>query len=402
MLFSIKTFIERRIPMAVLEKEFVKFMGQFDACPFEIITGEKSHFIGKGEPKFSVTVHKLPGMKSLLKSTSIALGEAYMDGDIEIHGDLYETLNLFLGQIDKFYTDRWKLRKLMFTSGDKNNQKREVSSHYDIGNDFYRLWLDETLSYSCGYFKENDTTLYEAQCCKVERILEKLNLKEGMTLCDIGCGWGFLLMEAAKKYKVYGMGITLSQEQQKKCKERIKEEGLEEYVHVKLLDYRDLPELHIKFDRVVSVGMLEHVGRNNYLEFMSCVKRMLKPGGLFLLHYISALKEYPGDAWVKKYIFPGGVVPSLREIINIAGDLRFYTLDVEDLRRHYNKTLLCWNENFQRHRSEVAEMFDERFTRMWEMYLCACAAAFMNGVVDLHQILFSNDVNNEIPMTRWY
>ena len=388
--------------MAVLEKEFVKFMGQFDACPFEIITGEKSHFIGKGEPKFSVTVHKLPGMKSLLKSTSIALGEAYMDGDIEIHGDLYETLNLFLGQIDKFYTDRWKLRKLMFTSGDKNNQKREVSSHYDIGNDFYRLWLDETLSYSCGYFKENDTTLYEAQCCKVERILEKLNLKEGMTLCDIGCGWGFLLMEAAKKYKVYGMGITLSQEQQKKCKERIKEEGLEEYVHVKLLDYRDLPELHIKFDRVVSVGMLEHVGRNNYLEFMSCVKRMLKPGGLFLLHYISALKEYPGDAWVKKYIFPGGVVPSLREIINIAGDLRFYTLDVEDLRRHYNKTLLCWNENFQRHRSEVAEMFDERFTRMWEMYLCACAAAFMNGVVDLLQILFSNDVNNEIPMTRWY
>ncbi len=388
--------------MAVLEKEFVKFMGQFDACPFEIITGEKSHFIGKGEPKFSVTVHKLPGMKSLLKSTSIALGEAYMDGDIEIHGDLYETLNLFLGQIDKFYTDRWKLRKLMFTSGDKNNQKREVSSHYDIGNDFYRLWLDETLSYSCGYFKENDTTLYEAQCCKVERILEKLNLKEGMTLCDIGCGWGFLLMEAAKKYKVYGMGITLSQEQQKKCKERIKEEGLEEYVHVKLLDYRDLPELHIKFDRVVSVGMLEHVGRNNYLEFMSCVKHMLKPGGLFLLHYISALKEYPGDAWVKKYIFPGGVVPSLREIINIAGDLRFYTLDVEDLRRHYNKTLLCWNENFQRHRSEVAEMFDERFTRMWEMYLCVCAAAFMNGVVDLHQILFSNDVNNEIPMTRWY
>lgn len=388
--------------MAVLEKEFVKFMGQFDACPFEIITGEKSHFIGKGEPKFSVTVHKLPGMKSLLKSTSIALGEAYMDGDIDIHGDLYETLNLFLGQIDKFYTDRWKLRKLMFTSGDKNNQKREVSSHYDIGNDFYRLWLDETLSYSCGYFKENDTTLYEAQCCKVERILEKLNLKEGMTLCDIGCGWGFLLMEAAKKYKVYGMGITLSQEQQKKCKERIKEEGLEEYVHVKLLDYRDLPELHIKFDRVVSVGMLEHVGRNNYLEFMSCVKHMLKPGGLFLLHYISALKEYPGDAWVKKYIFPGGVVPSLREIINIAGDLRFYTLDVEDLRRHYNKTLLCWNENFQRHRSEVAEMFDERFTRMWEMYLCACAAAFMNGVVDLHQILFSNDVNNEIPMTRWY
>ena len=328
--------MERGNLMAVLEKEFVKFMGQFDACPFEIITGEKSHFIGKGEPKFSVTVHRLPKVKSLLTSTSIALGEAYMDGDIEINGDLYETLNLFMGQMDKFYTDKWKLRKLIFTS------------HYDIGNDFYRLWLDETLSYSCGYFKNEDTTLYVAQCCKVERILEKLNLREGMTLCDIGCGWGFLLIQAAKKYKV-------------------REEGLEGYLEVKLLDYRDLPKLHIQFDRVVSVGMLEHVGRNNYTEFMSCVKNILKPGGLFLLHYISALKEYPGDAWVKKYIFPGGVVPSLREIINIAGDLRFYTL-----------------------------------ARMWEMYLCACAATFMNGVVDLHQVLFSNDVNNEIPMTRWY
>ncbi|MCM1257489.1 MAG: cyclopropane-fatty-acyl-phospholipid synthase family protein [Roseburia sp.] len=388
--------------MPLLEKEFVKFMGQFDACPFEIITGEKSHFIGEGEPKFAVTIHRFPKVKSLLTSTSIALGEAYMDGDIEIHGDLYETLNLFMGQMDKFYTDKWRLRKLIFTSGDKSSQKKEVSSHYDIGNDFYKLWLDETLSYSCGYFKNEDTTLYEAQCCKVERILEKLNLKEGMTLCDIGCGWGFLLIEAVKKYKVRGVGITLSEEQQKKCRERIKEEGLEGYIQVKLLDYRDLPRLHIQFDRVVSVGMLEHVGRNNYVEFMSCVKNILKPGGLFLLHYISALKEYPGDAWVKKYIFPGGVVPSLREIINIAGDLRFYTLDVEDLRRHYNKTLLCWNENFQKHRSEVVEMFDERFARMWEMYLCACAATFMNGVVDLHQILFSNDVNNEIPMTRWY
>jgi len=388
--------------MPLLEKEFVKFMSQFDACPFEMITGEKSHFIGKGEPKFTVTFHKIPGMRSLLTSTSLALGEAYMNGDIEIDGDLYETLNLFMGQIDKFYTDRWKLRKLMFTSGDKDNQKKEVSSHYDIGNDFYKLWLDETLSYSCGYFKNETTTLYEAQCDKVGRILEKLNLKEGMRLCDIGCGWGFLLIEAAKKYKVRGVGITLSEEQRKKCNERIEEEGLTEYVKVKLLDYRDLPKFHIKFDRVVSVGMLEHVGRNNYGEFMSCVKKILKPGGLFLLHYISALKEYPGDAWVKKYIFPGGMVPSLREIINIAGDLKFYTLDVEDLRRHYNKTLLCWNENFQKHRNEVVEMFDERFARMWEMYLCACAATFMNGVVDLHQILFSNDVNNEIPMTRWY
>lgn len=290
----------------------------------------------------------------------------------------------------------------MFSSRTKQNQKREVCAHYDIGNDFYRLWLDETMSYSCAYFKTEQDSLYKAQCNKADRILEKLNLSEGMSLCDIGCGWGFLLIRAAKKYKVHGVGITLSTEQAKKFQERIEQEQLEEYLEVREMDYRDLPDAGMKFDRVVSVGMIEHVGRGNYGEFMKCVKDILRPGGLFLLHYISALKEYPGDAWVKKYIFPGGVVPSLREIIHIAGDMRFYTLDVESLRRHYNRTLLLWNENFQKHRKEVVEMFDEEFARMWELYLCSCAATFNNGVIDLHQILFSNDVNNELPMTRWY
>lgn len=325
-----------------------------------------------------------------------------MDGELEIKGNLYEALNSFLGQIDKFSTDHKKLKTLLFSSRGKKNQRAEVSSHYDIGNDFYSMWLDDSLSYSCGYFESEKDTLHDAQYNKVDRILKKLNLREGMSLCDIGCGWGFLLIQAAKKYKVCGTGITLSEEQKKKFEERIKEEKLEDYLDVMLLDYRDLPDTGLKFDRVVSVGMVEHVGRGNYEEFMGCVKSVINKGGLFLLHYISALKEYPGDAWVKKYIFPGGVIPSLREIMHIAGDMRFYTLDVESLRRHYSRTLLCWNENFQKHKDEVREMFDERFVRMWEMYLCACAASFRNGVVDVHQILFSSDVNNEVPMNRWY
>ncbi|MCD7826838.1 MAG: cyclopropane-fatty-acyl-phospholipid synthase family protein [Clostridiaceae bacterium] len=388
--------------MQLVDKEFVKFMSKFDACPFKITLGGEEHLIGEGEPAFSVIFHKTPPISELMTSTSIALGEAYMNGDIEIEGDLYETLNLFLGQLGKFSTNQKKLKKLIFTSKSKSNQKKEVSSHYDIGNDFYKLWLDETLSYSCGYFENENTTLYEAQCKKTDRILQKLYLKEDMTLCDIGCGWGFLLIEAAKKYKIHGLGITLSSEQKAKFEERIAQEHLEDYLEVKLMDYRDLPASGLKFDRVVSVGMIEHVGRGNYEEFLNSVKQILKPGGLFLLHYISALKEYPGDAWVKKYIFPGGVIPSLREIIHIASEMRFYTIDVESLRRHYNKTLLCWNKNFQEHRSEVVKMFDERFARMWEMYLCACAATFMNGIIDLHQIVFTNDVNNDLPMTRWY
>ena len=388
--------------MKLVENEFIKFMEKFDENPFRIILEDGEHLIGDGEPAFTVKINKIPKMMDMLTSTSITLGEAYMNGDIEIEGDLYTALNMFLGQMGKFSTDTKKLKNIIFTSKSKANQKKEVSSHYDIGNDFYKMWLDETMSYSCGYFKHPEDTLYQAQVQKVERILKKLYLKEGMTLCDIGCGWGYLLIEAAKKYGIKGVGITLSKEQKKKFEERIKENHLESQLEVRLMDYRDLPESGFKFDRVVSVGMLEHVGRDNYELFMESVKSIMNPGGLFLLHYISALQEHPGDAWVKKYIFPGGVVPSLREIINIAGDYQFYTLDVESLRRHYNKTLLCWNANFQKHKDEVREMFGERFVRMWELYLCACAATFMNGIIDLHQILFTNGVNNDLPMTRWY
>lgn len=388
--------------MNLAEKEFLNFMGKFDASPFKVVYNENVRMIGEGEPKFTVILHRIPKVGKLLTSTSIALGEAYMNGDIEIEGDIYNALYYFMGQMGKFSTDRKALKKLIFTSGTKQNQKKEVSSHYDIGNNFYTLWLDKTMSYSCGYFKTENDSLYTAQCNKVDRILEKLYLKEGMTLCDIGCGWGFLLIEAAKKYKIHGVGITLSTEQKKKFEERIKEEKLEDYLKVELMDYRDLHSLNIKFDRVVSVGMIEHVGRDNYKIFMECVRKILKPGGVFLLHYISALSEHPGDAWVKKYIFPGGVIPSLREIVSIAGDMCFYTVDVESLRRHYNKTLLCWNTNFQAHRDEVVGMFDEEFAKMWELYLCSCAATFMNGIIDLHQIIFTNGANNELPMVRWY
>src|SRR5699024_4911506 len=238
----------------------ISFLQKFAEQPFLVKMGGKEYKIGKGEPTFTVKFNKSIPLSDLMTSTSIALGEAYMDGNLEIEGDLYKALDHFLGQMGKFSTDQNALKKLIFTSSSKKNQEKEVRSHYDIGNDFYKLWLDETMSYSCGYFKHEDDTLYQAQVNKVDYILEKLYLKEGMTLLDIGCGWGFLLIEAAKKYKVHGTGITLSEEQYKECQKRIKEEGLEDYVKVELMDYRDLPKLGEQFDRVVSVGMVEHVG----------------------------------------------------------------------------------------------------------------------------------------------
>ena len=384
------------------ENVLISFLKKFDAYPFIVKMNGKEYQIGEGEPVFTVKFHQMIPLADLAASTSIALGEAYMDGMLEIEGDLYHALDHFLGQMGSFSTDETALKKLIHSSVSKQNQKNEVSSHYDIGNDFYRLWLDETLSYSCGYFKEADDTLYQAQVNKVEYILQKLHLAEGMTLLDIGCGWGYLLIEAAKKYKVHGMGITLSHEQYKEFQHRIEAEGLESYLTVELMDYRDLPGLGRKFDRVVSVGMVEHVGRKKYRLFNDCVDKVLKEGGIYLLHFISALKEHPGDAWIKKYIFPGGVIPSLREMVYFMSENNFHILDVENLRLHYNRTLLCWLENYRGHIGEVREMFDERFVRMWEMYLSSCAATFHNGIIDLHQVLATKGINNDLPVRRWY
>lgn len=380
----------------------IPFLEKFNQYPFCVKMNGKECYIGEGEPEFTVDFRRPIPLTDLMTSTSLALGEAYMDGSLEIEGNLYHALDHFLGQMDKFSTNESALKKLMFTSVAKKNQQREVQSHYDIGNDFYKLWLDETLCYSCGYFLHEDDTLYQAQVNKVDYILKKLYLKEGMSLLDIGCGWGFLLIEAAKKYGIRGVGITLSKEQYNEFRKRITEEHLEQQLTVELMDYRDLPGYGQKFDRIVSVGMLEHVGRDNYQLFMDCANQIIKSGGLFLLHFISGLKEHAGDPWIKKYIFPGGMVPSLREMLSCAAEDGFHTMDIENLRLHYNRTLLCWEKNFREHIDEVQNKFDERFVRMWDLYLSACAATFHNGIIDLHQILFTAGINNDLPSVRWY
>ena len=376
------------------------YLGNIIPVTFQIESGGEVSKIGEGEPEFTVKLTKELDKKALLTSTSLALGEAYMRGELDVDRDLYEVLDLFMGQMGKFTTDKSALKKIILTARNKKNQKKEVQSHYDIGNDFYKLWLDETMSYSCGYFRSEDDSLRQAQVNKTEHILEKLYLKEGMTLLDIGCGWGFLLKMAAEKYGVKGTGITLSEEQYRQFSREIEEKGLSDRLEVKLMDYRDLENSGMQFDRIVSVGMIEHVGRGKYGLFLKNAEKVLKPGGLFLLHYISALREHEGDAWIKKYIFPGGMIPSLREIINLLPDYNFYTLDVESLRRHYNRTLRCWRANFNDHREEIEKKMGTEFTRMWDLYLAACAATFHNGIIDLHQILMSKGVNNDLPMTR--
>ena len=387
-----------------LDKIFIKtFLNNFEEEDFtvKLWDGEEVK-LGQNSSKFKVTFNEPLKKNELLKSTSLALGEAYVDGKLEVEGDFYTMLNSILKYKDRFTTDFKGLPKLFSNKTNAKKQKEEVTFHYDLGNDFYKLWLDDTMSYSCAYFKNENDTLYDAQMNKIHHLLRKLNLKEGQSLLDIGCGWGALLIEAAKKYKVKGLGITLSEEQYKKFKDRIVEENLEEYLDVKLMDYRELEKSGLSFDRIVSVGMLEHVGRTNYELFMKNVSSVLKKEGVFVLHYISGRTESEGDAWMRKYIFPGGVIPSLREIISLASDYKFNTLDVENLRMHYTKTLLEWAKNFENNIDIVREMFDDKFIRIWTMYLYSCAACFNTGVIDLHQIIFTKGVNNSIELTRDY
>lgn len=387
---------------------------------FKIVFNNKTREeikVGEEEAEFSIILNEPLDKKKLYKYPSTVLGEAYMDGVIDVKGDLNKAINMIMGIRKEFLTEHSFLRKDFVpkflpefkslkridpkkSDVSKEKQIEEVESHYDIGNEFYELWLDETMNYSCAYFKNPDDTLYEAQTNKVNYIIDKLQIKDGMSLLDIGCGWGDLLIRAAKKYNITGTGITLSKEQYTAFNDRIEEEGLEKSLDVRLMDYRELESSKLLFDRVVSVGMIEHVGVENYDLFLDNVKAVIKKQGVFLLHFISGHKEGGADQWINKYIFPGGVLPTLREIIYKGSEKHFNIIDVESLRRHYVRTLLNWHENFTKREDLIREMFDERFVRMWRLYLVACAANFNVGGIDLHQIVFTNGVNNNLPMTR--
>ncbi|MFV0559987.1 MAG: class I SAM-dependent methyltransferase [Enterococcus sp.] len=350
-------------------------------------------------PKVTIKFNEMIPIKEVYQNASLALGEAYMAKKIEVEGSLEELITDAYQQANSFLRAKDYMKWLPKFSKHTEKQNREdIHSHYDIGNEFYELWLDKTLTYSCAYFKTPEDTLEQAQINKVHHILDKLFIKEGETLLDIGCGWGTLMITAAKEYHVKATGVTLSEEQFNYINQRIKEEQLEDMCSVKLMDYREIKEE--LYDHITSVGMFEHVGSANLPGYFEEIKRLLAPKGTALIHGISRQQGGATNAWLNKYIFPGGYVPGVTELVEdiTASDLQL--IDLESLRRDYQLTLEHWTANVHTVKEKIIEQKDEEFYRMWDLYLQACAASFASSNIDVIQFLLVQPANNDIPMHR--
>ena len=344
----------------------------------------------------------------LLIDPDLYFGEAYTDGSLAIeNGSLTDFLELAFKNIGRNETNNYGyiLNKMRGTYRYFTNfnfakrSKKNVAHHYDISDGLYELFLDSKMQYSCAYFKNENDTLETAQNNKINHIIKKLNLKPNQKVLDIGSGWGSLAIEIAKQSKCEVTGITLSENQYNYANKKVKENNLENQVQFKLADYRYLKE---KFDRIVSVGMFEHVGRKFYKTFFKQVKNLLNDEGLALIHTIGSINE-PRDPqpWITKYIFPGGYTPSMTEITGPVEKSGLIISDLEVLRMHYAHTLRNWKERCIKNKTKIIEMFDEKFFRMWEFYLASCEMKFKWGDQVVFQFQLTKDLTTA-PNTRDY
>lgn len=388
----------------MLEKTFYKtLLSHSFSIPVKIVFWDGSSVnYGDGEPEVTITFKEKIPVKDVTRNASIALGEAYMDHKIEIDGSIQKLIESAYENAGSFMRNS-KLRKFMPKQSHTENQSEDdVQSHYDIGNDFYRLWLDDTLTYSCAYFTGNNhNDLTAAQIAKVHHILKKLDPQPGKTLLDIGCGWGTLMLTAAKEYNLKVTGVTLSEEQYRLVSKKIQDEGLSNVAEVKLTDYRELGNR--KWDYITSVGMFEHVGKENLGIYFRDVAKYMKDDGVALIHGITRQQGGAYNGWINKYIFPGGYIPGLAEMVGHIEENGLQIADMEMLRRHYQRTLEIWDQNFNAHRDTIEKMMGDRFTRMWDLYLQACAASFESGNIDVIQYLITKGASGKnLPMTRDY
>jgi cyclopropane-fatty-acyl-phospholipid synthase len=364
--------------------------------------------VGTGTPQVTLRIHDWKTDLRLGLYPTMAVGEAYMDGRLTIEeGTLYDFVDIAAVNLDRLAAHPLQriidgtaalLRRLQ-QHNPLHRARRNVAHHYDLSDALYDSFLDPQRQYSCAYFTHPKMGLDAAQEAKIRRIAAKLLLKPGQRVLDIGCGWGGLALALARMADVEVLGVTLSVEQHRYATERARAAGLEDRVRFELRDYRLLEE---QFDRVVSVGMFEHVGVGHYGEFFAKVRTLLKDDGVALLHSIGR-HDGPGvtNPWIRRYIFPGGYSPALSEVLPAMEREKLWATDIEILRLHYAETLRHWRERFEQHRDEMAELYDERFCRMWEMYLIGSELAFRRMGHMVFQIQLAKDIE-AVPLTRDY
>ena len=392
-------------PLSHMMKAFIR-RGQLTVIDAE---GKPHVFSGEPGPEVTMRLTDPKLYRTLVFNSELAAGEAYMDGTLRFENGstLRDFLTLF--SINRLSLGSYPIQKLLRTvkmvfrkrqqSNVKGEAQRNVAHHYDLGNDFYKLFLDEHMLYSCAYFREPDETLEQAQRNKLRLLASKLCLRPGMKILDIGCGWGDLALYLAQLEDVEVLGISLSKDQPALATHRAKDAGLEGRVRFELRDYRDVSET---FDRIVSVGMFEHVGVSHYDEFFKKLNALMPDDGIAVLHSIGHMSP-PGMAssWLRKYIFPGAYSPALSEVFAVVEQNHLWVSDLEFLRVHYATTLKHWVERFEANRDKVVEMYDERFARMWEFYLISCEMMFRTGSQLVFHMQLSRN-RDAAPIVRDY
>jgi len=384
-------------------KNIAQMMHQADPTACFAIEFWDGDAIGFGSfPEVILRLKTERSTKKIIRKGFLGFGEAYMEGELDIEKDIPKLLRLgFAVNFNEYCLSFWqKIQVVIFSLLNSSTLRRapkNISFHYDRGNEFYELYLDKTMTYSCAYFSKPDDSLEQAQLNKYEHISRKLLLKPDESLLDIGCGWGGMLIYAARNYGITGVGITLSKNQFEYANHKIEELGLQNQLKVLYQDYRKLGD---KYDKIVSIGMMEHVGKKFIPTFIQKVSDLLKSEGLALLHTIGKDTPSEEDPWTFNYIFPGHYIPTLHEIVKEMGKTGFSILDVENLRLHYAKTLEKWAENFEENLEKIRGMFDETFVRQWRLFLNSTAAGFKYGDSRLFQILVSKGLDNTLPVTR--
>jgi cyclopropane-fatty-acyl-phospholipid synthase len=366
-----------------------------------VIIENRRHLVGEGEPDCEVVIHRPGLIRQIWLSPELAFGEAYMRGHIEVRGSLKSLMHAFHATRPENLSP-WTRRFARWLRGmPKTVSSRRATAnarhHYDIGTEFYALWLDPSLTYSCAYFQRGDETFATAQEQKLELLCRKVHLSQGHSLLDIGCGWGSLIFHAARKYAARCTGLTAAIDQTDYIDTIAKRTEVTHRVQALRADWR---EINGKYDRIISVGMFEYVGAKQYPRFFYRWSELLADGGLSILHTIGRMKRAAFDPWIDKYIFPGGYLPTLTEISCQAARAGMCILDVENLKQHYALTLEHWLTNFHAALDQIVASHGQRFTRMWSLYLHGAEAAFRWGDLQLWQIVLAKDRHHTWPLNR--